>query len=46
MMAEDGTPLVEALAAIIEAARTYLPGEMIKDEFVITGDLTLPGKLG
>jgi hypothetical protein len=33
-MAGDATPLVEALVAIIEASRAYLPGEMSKDEFV------------
>jgi hypothetical protein len=33
-MAEDATPLVEALVAIIDAARVYLPGGMSKDEFV------------
>jgi hypothetical protein len=33
-MAEDVAPLVEALVAIIDAARIYLPGEMSKDEFV------------
>jgi hypothetical protein len=26
MMAENATPLVEALVAIIDAARAYLPG--------------------
>jgi hypothetical protein len=34
MMAEDATPLVEALVAIIDAARAYLPGEMSKDAFI------------
>jgi hypothetical protein len=34
MMAEDATPLVEALVAIIEASRAYLPGEMSKDAFI------------
>jgi hypothetical protein len=34
MMGEDATPLVEALVAIIDAARVYLPGGMSKDEFV------------
>jgi hypothetical protein len=33
-MAEDATPLVEALVAIIEASRVYLPGEMSKDAFI------------
>jgi hypothetical protein len=33
-MAEDIAPLVEALVAIIDASRIYLPGEMSKDEFV------------
>jgi hypothetical protein len=35
MMAEDATPLVEALLAIIDAARAYLPPDGIgKDEFI------------
>ena len=35
MMAEDATPLVEALLAIIDAARAYLPpGGIGKDEFI------------
>jgi hypothetical protein len=33
-MAEDVAPLVEALLAIIEASRVYLPGEMSKDAFI------------
>ena len=34
-MAEDATPLVEALLAIIDAARAYLPPDGIgKDEFI------------
>ena len=33
-MAEDATPLVEALLAIIDAARAYLPGEIETDVFV------------
>jgi hypothetical protein len=33
-MVEDAAPLVEALVAIIEASRSYLPGEMSKDEFI------------
>jgi hypothetical protein len=34
-MAEDATPLVEALVAIIEAARAYLPPDGIgKDAFI------------
>ena len=32
-MAEDATPLIEALLAIIDAARAYLPGEIDKDAF-------------
>jgi hypothetical protein len=35
VMPEDAAALVEALVAIIEASRAYLPGEMSKDEFVI-----------
>jgi hypothetical protein len=27
-MAEDATPLIEALLAVIDAARAYLPGEI------------------
>jgi hypothetical protein len=35
MMAEDATPLVEALLAIIDAARAYLPPDGIgKDAFI------------
>jgi hypothetical protein len=35
MMAEDATPLVDALLAIIEAARAYLPPDGIgKDAFI------------
>jgi hypothetical protein len=35
MMAEDDAPLVEALLAIIDAARAYLPPDGIgKDEFI------------
>ena len=35
MMAEDATALVEALLAIIDAARAYLPPDGIgKDEFI------------
>lgn len=34
MMAEDATPLVEALVAIIEASRAYLPGDIDKDAFI------------
>jgi hypothetical protein len=34
MMAEDATPLVEAILKIIEAARAYLPPDGFdKDEF-------------
>ena len=33
-MAEDVAPLVEALLAIIEASRVYLPDEMSKDAFI------------
>jgi len=34
-MAEDATPLVEALLEIIDAARSYLPPDGIgKDEFI------------
>ena len=33
-MAEDVAPLVEALLAIIEASRVYLPGEMSKHAFI------------
>jgi hypothetical protein len=33
-MAEDATPLIEALVSIIEASRVYLPGEMSKDAFI------------
>ena len=34
MMAQDATPLIEAILTIIEAARAYLPpGGMDKDEF-------------
>ena len=34
-MAEDTTPLVEALLAIIDAARAYLPPDGIgKDEYI------------
>jgi hypothetical protein len=34
-MAEDATPLVEALLAIIDAARAYLPPDGIgKDTFI------------
>jgi hypothetical protein len=33
-MAEDATPLVDALLAIIEASRAYLPREIGKDEFI------------
>jgi hypothetical protein len=36
MMAEDATPLVEALLAIIDAARAHLPPDgMDKDEFIM-----------
>ena len=35
MMAEDATPLVEAILTIIEAARAYLPPDGVhKDEFI------------
>jgi len=34
MMAEDATPLVEALVEIIDAAKAYLPGEIDKDAFI------------
>jgi hypothetical protein len=35
MIAEDATPLVEALLSINEAARAYLPSDGIgKDEFI------------
>jgi hypothetical protein len=35
VMAEDATPLVEAMLAIIDAARAYLPPDGIgKDEFI------------
>jgi hypothetical protein len=34
MMAEDATPLVEALLEVIAAARAYLPGEIGTDAFV------------
>ena len=34
MMAEDATPLIEALLEVIDAARAYLPGEIGKDQFV------------
>jgi hypothetical protein len=35
MMAEDATPLVEAILTIIEAARAYLPPDGFdKDEFI------------
>jgi hypothetical protein len=34
MMAEDATPLIEALLEVIDAARLYLPGEIEKDVFV------------
>jgi hypothetical protein len=35
LMAEDATPLVEALLAIIDAARAYLPPDGIgKDAFI------------
>jgi hypothetical protein len=34
MMAEDAKPLVEALAAIIDAAKAYVPGEIDKDAFI------------
>jgi hypothetical protein len=35
MMAENATPLAEALLAIIDAARAYLPRDGIgKDEFI------------
>jgi hypothetical protein len=34
MMAEDAKPLIEALLAIIDASRAYLPGEMSKDAFI------------
>ncbi len=34
-MAEDTTPLIEALLSIIDAARAYLPPDGIgKDEFI------------
>jgi hypothetical protein len=34
-MAEDATPLVKALVAIIDAARAYLPPDRIdKDAFI------------
>jgi hypothetical protein len=34
-MAEDATPLVEALVAIIEASRVYLPPDGVgKDAFI------------
>ena len=33
-MAEDATPLIEALLEIIDAARAYLPGEIDEDQFV------------
>jgi hypothetical protein len=36
-MAENATPLVEALVAIIEASRAYLPGEIDKDAFITRG---------
>ncbi len=36
MMAEDVTPLAEALLSIIDAARAYLPPDGIgKDEFIV-----------
>jgi hypothetical protein len=36
MMAEDATPLVEALLEIIAAAQAYLPPDGLdKDEFII-----------
>jgi hypothetical protein len=35
MMAEDAAPLVEALVAIVDAARAYLPPDGIgKDAFI------------
>ena len=35
MMAEDATPLIEAILTIIAAARAYLPPDgMDKDEFI------------
>jgi hypothetical protein len=35
MMAEDATPLVEALLTIVDAARAYLPPDGFdKDEFI------------
>ena len=33
-MAEDATPLIEALLEVIAAARAYLPGEIEKHVFV------------
>jgi hypothetical protein len=36
MMAEDAAPLVEALVAIIDAARAYLPPDGIGKDAVIT----------
>jgi hypothetical protein len=33
-MAEDATPLIEALLEVIAAARAYLPGEIDKDVFI------------
>jgi hypothetical protein len=33
-MAENATPLIEALLAIIDASRVYLPGETSKDAFI------------
>jgi hypothetical protein len=33
-VAEDSAPLVEALVAVIDAAKAYLPGEIDKDAFI------------
>jgi hypothetical protein len=33
-MAEDATPLIEALLEVIDAARAYLPGEIDKNVFI------------
>jgi hypothetical protein len=39
MMAEDATPLVEALVSIIDAARAYLPPDGIGKDAFISGVL-------
>jgi hypothetical protein len=40
MMAEDATPLIEALLAIIDAARAYLPPDGIDKDAFITNTMS------